>query len=153
MAVYTFGLECGKMLALPTWLRVVSAYSVAAIVPMLLPSAHGDNCRVATVVAASTLAATRVSIGSAIGVSIVLWLCPARVLWWPKNEDTDSVTALLRDIVKWMDAHVDVLPTRHKQPTPTQKEETALKIKYGNYVARASDLTKEQRALQQEIDR
>ena len=77
VAVYALGIECGKMLALPRWLRVVSAYSVAAIVPMLLPSAHGDNCRVASIIAASTLAATRVSIASAIGVSIVLWLCPA----------------------------------------------------------------------------
>ena len=101
------------MLALPTWLRIICAYSVAALVPTLLPNAHGDNCRIAATTAASTLAAARVSVASAVGVSTVLWLCPARVLWWPINEDTDSVTALLRAILKWMDSHDDVLPARH----------------------------------------
>ena len=71
VAVYTFGFECGKRLALPTWLRVVSTYSVAATVPVLLPSAHGENCRVGAVNAASTLAAARVSVASAVGVSIM----------------------------------------------------------------------------------
>ena len=40
---------------------------------------------------------------------------------------SDSVTTLLRDILNWMDAHDDVLPTLHKEPTPAQQEESALK--------------------------
>ena len=56
-------------------------------------------------------------------------------------------------IMKWMDAHDDVLPKRHTKPTPTQKEETALRLKYDNYIARSTALAKEQRTLQQEINR
>ena len=55
VATYALSLECGRMLALPTWLRIISAYSVAALVPTLLPSAHGDNCRVFTTISASAL--------------------------------------------------------------------------------------------------
>ena len=34
----------------------------------------------------------------------------------PKLEDAHEV---LLDILKWMDAHDDVLPKRHTKPTPT----------------------------------
>ena len=67
----------------------------------------------------------------------------------PKLEDAHEV---LLDILKWMDAHDDVLPKRHTKPTPTQKEETALRLKYDHYIARSTALAKEQRALQQEIN-
>ena len=66
---------------------------------------------------------------------------------------SDSVTSLLRDIVKWLDAHDDVLPKLHKEPTPAQQEEAALRKKYKNYLERNGNLTREQRKLQQEIDR
>ena len=66
---------------------------------------------------------------------------------------SDSVTSLLRDIVKWLDAHDDVLPILHKEPTPAQQEEAALRKKYRTYLERNGNLTREQRKLQQEIDR
>ena len=68
----------------------------------------------------------------------------------PKLEASHEV---LLDILKWMDAHDDVLPKRHTKPTPTQKEETALKLKYDDYIVRSTALAKEQRTLQQEINR
>ena len=150
VAVYMLGLEWSKMLALPTWMCVVSAYSVAAVVPILLPSAHGDRCRVTTAMAASTLAATRVSVASAIILSIVLCLCPASALWWPSDETADKVTLLLKEILRWLDEHDDVLPARNTRAKPAGKEEDALRNRYGK---RPSDLTNEQRALQQEIER
>ena len=52
VAAYAFGLARGHMLAQPTWLRIICAYGVAALVPTLLPNAHGDNCRVFTTIAA-----------------------------------------------------------------------------------------------------
>ena len=52
-----------------------------------------------------------------------------------------------------MDAHDDVLPARHNRPTPQQKEENSLRVKYMNYKQKAIDLTDAQRALQEEIDR
>ena len=76
VAAYTLSLECGRMLALPTWLRIICAYSVAALVPTLLPNAHGDNCRVFTTISASALAATLASPAAAVGVTFVLCLCP-----------------------------------------------------------------------------
>ena len=54
-------LKCGKLLAIPTWLAMPAAYGLAALVPMKLPAAHGDTCRVATTMAASTIAAMHVS--------------------------------------------------------------------------------------------
>lgn len=158
VAVYTLGLECGRMFALPTWLRVISAYSAATIVPVLLPTAHGNDCRVATMMAATCLAGTRASLASAIGISIVLWLCPARALWWPTSDDTDYITVCLREVLKFMDAHEDVLPALHRPATtPAQKEETSLRNRYDKQHALTktslSDFTKGQRALQQKIDR
>ena len=96
--------------------------------------------------AAITPAASRVSVVSAIILSMVLWLCPARALRWPKDETTDKVTSLLKEILRWLDAHDDVLPKQKK----SGKEEGALSKEYSK---RARDLTKEQRAIQQEIDR
>ena len=52
VAAYAFSLARGRMLAQPTWLRIICAYGVAALVPTLLPNAHGDNCRVFTTIAA-----------------------------------------------------------------------------------------------------
>ena len=72
VAAYAFSLECGHMLALPTWLRIICAYSVAALVPTLLPNAHGDNCRVFTTILASALAATLASPTAAVGATPVL---------------------------------------------------------------------------------
>ena len=106
------------MLVLPTWVRVVSAYSVAAIVPMLLPTAHGDDCRVATMIAATCLAGTRVPVTAAINVSIVLWLCPARALWWPTTDEPDNVNRVLKEILEWMDTHDDVPPKVQTKPAP-----------------------------------
>ena len=60
---------------------------------------------------------------------------------------------LLKEVLKWMDAHDDVLPKRHRQPTPVQQEETVLAKRYENYLARSSKLTMEELALQREIDR
>ena len=100
VATYALSLECGHMLALPTWLRIICAYGVAALVPMLLPNAHGDNCRVFTTISASALAATLASPAAAVGVSFVLCLCPTRMLWWPCDEETDTVTSLLREVLK-----------------------------------------------------
>ena len=153
VVAYTSGLKCGRMLALPTWLQIICAYSVAALVPTLLPNAHGDNCRVFTTISASALAATLASPAAAVGVSFVLCLCPTRMLWWPTDEETDTVTSLLREVLKWMDAHDDVLPARHNRPTPQQKEENSLRVKYMHYKQRAINLTDAQRALQEEIDR
>ena len=153
VAAYTLSLECGHMLALPTWLRIICAYSVAALVPTLLPNAHGDNCRVFTTISASALAATLASPTAAVGVSFVLCLCPTRMLWWPSDEETDTVTSLLREVLKWMDAHDDVLPARHNRPTPQQKEENSLRVKYMHYQQKKIHLTDAQRALQEEIDR
>ena len=136
MAVCAFGLQCGKTLALPTWLTVASAYSVAAIVSMQLPAAHGDNCRVATTITATTLAAAQVSIASAGLGSIVLWLCPPWALWWTKDTKTDNitpafkVTSMLRDVLRWMDANDNVLPARHRQAIAAQNEEDARRNKY-----------------------
>ena len=141
------------MLALPTWLRIISAYSVAALVPTLLPNAHGDNCRVFTTISASALAATLASPATAVGVSFVLGLCPTRMLWWPSDEETDTVTSLLREVLKWMDANDDVLPAKHPRPTPQQEEENGLRLKYKNYKQRTINLTDAQRALQEEINR
>ena len=115
------------------WLRIISAYSVAALVPMLLSNAHGDNCRVFTIISASTLAATLVSPVSAVGVSLVLCLCPKRMLWWPNDEEADTVTSLMLEVLKWMDAHDDVLPAIIQDPTPQQKEETNLRYKWKNF--------------------
>ena len=153
VATYALSLECGHMLALPTWLRIICAYSVAALVPTLLPNAHGDNCRVFTTIAASILAAALVSPAAAVGVSFVLCLCPTRMLWWPNDEETDTVTSLLREVLKWMDAHDDVLPVYHRRPTPRQKEEYRLRLRYKNFKSRTMDLTRAQRALQVQIDR
>ena len=86
VATYALSLECGHMLALPMWLRIISAYSVAALVPTLLPSAHGDNCRMSTTISASGLAAIRVSPTAALGVSFALCLCPTRMVWWRADE-------------------------------------------------------------------
>ena len=138
------------MFALPTWLRVVSAYSVAAIVPILMPTAHGNDCRVATMMAATCLAGTRVSLASAISVSIILWLCPVRALWWPTSDDTDYITVCLTEVLKFMDAHDDVLP---KKEAPAQKERKNLRIKYKRTKTSCCDFTKEQHALQQEIEK
>lgn len=121
VAVYTFGLECGMVLALPTWMRVVSAYCAAAAVPMLLPTAHGANCRVATTIAATCLAGARVSLTSASVVSAVLFLCPAWILWWTKDRVDDSVTPILKKVLKWMDDHNNVLPTGYATPPPEKK--------------------------------
>ena len=145
VATYALSLECGHMLALPTWLRIICAYSVAALVPTLLPYAHGDNCRVFTTISASALAATLVSPVVAVGVSFVLCLCPTRMLWWPNDEETDTVTSLLREVLKWMDAHDDVLPARHTRPTPQQKEENSLRVKYKHYRKKTIHLTDAQR--------
>ena len=72
----------------------------------------------------------------------------------PADEDTDSVTALLREVLKWMDAHDDVLPVRHKRPTSQQgKEENSLNVRYSNYLNRQRGkrkLTDVQRALEEE---
>ena len=100
VATYALSLGCGHMLSLPTWLRIICAYSVAALVPTLLPNAHGDNCRVFTTISASALAATLASPAAAVGVSFVLCLCPTRMLWWPSDEETDTVTSLLREVLK-----------------------------------------------------
>jgi len=60
---------------------------------------------------------------------------------------------LLKEVLKWMDAHDDVLPKRHRQPTPDQQEETVLATHYENHLARSNKLTMEEQALQREIDR
>ena len=60
---------------------------------------------------------------------------------------------LLKEVLKWMDAHEDVPPKHHRQPTPVQQEETALGIRYENHLARSNKLTMEEQALQREIDR
>ena len=52
-----------------------------------------------------------------------------------------------------MDAHDDVLPARHNHPTPQQKEENSLRVKYMHYTQKKINLTDAQRALQEEIDR
>ena len=153
VATYALCLECGHMLVLPMWLRIISAYSVASLVPTLLPNAHGDNCRVFTTISAGTLAAIFASLAVAVGVSVVLSLCPTRMLWWPNDEETDTVTSLLREVLKWMDAHDDVLPAIFKHPTPQQKEESNLKYRFKNYKQRISYLTDAQRSLQEEINR
>ena len=64
----------------------------------------------------------------------------------------DAISTLLQEILSWMDAHDDVLPTLHTQPSPAQQEEKALKQKYKDYLKRAGNLTRNQRQLQQEID-
>ena len=153
VAAYAFSLARGHMLAQPTWLRIIFAYGVAALVPTLLPNAHGDNCRVFTTISASALAATLASPTAAVGVSFVLCLCPTRMLWWPSDEETDTVTSLLREVLEWMDAHDDVLPVYHRCPTPQQQEEYSLRLQYKNFKSRRMDLTDAQRALQVEIDR
>ena len=66
---------------------------------------------------------------------------------------SDSVTSVLQDIINWMDAHDDVLPTVHKEPTLAQQEEATLRRKYKKYLGHADGFTKEQRKLHQEIDR
>ena len=66
---------------------------------------------------------------------------------------SDRITTLLQDILNWMDAHDDVLPMLSKEPTAAQQEEASLKSKYNNYLQRNRNLTKEQRKMQQEIDR
>ena len=106
------------MLALPTWLRVVRAYSVAAIVHMLLPTAHGDDCRVAIMIAGICLAGTRVSLASAISASIVLRPCLACALWWPTTDEPDNVTFVLEEILEWIDNHDDVPPRRQRKLAP-----------------------------------
>ena len=64
----------------------------------------------------------------------------------PKLEASHEV---LLDILKWMDAHDDVLPNKNS----AQKDETSLRKKYQNCLQRSTALPEEQRTLQQEIDR
>ena len=52
-----------------------------------------------------------------------------------------------------MDARDDVLPKRHRQPTPVQQEETVLAKRYEKNHERSSKFTMEELALQREIDR
>ena len=66
---------------------------------------------------------------------------------------TDTVTSLLLEIMKWMEAHNDVLPAIFKHPTSQQKEETSLRYKYKNYRQKKIHLTDAQHALQEEIYR
>ena len=141
VAVYTFGLECGMVLALPTWMRVVSAYCAAAAVPMLLPTAHGANCRVATTIAATCLAGARVSLTSASVVSAVLFLCPAWILWWTKDRVDDSVTPILKKVLKWMDDHNNVLPTGYATPPPEKRRRVSSE-KLSTIVAREPPISR-----------
>jgi hypothetical protein len=60
---------------------------------------------------------------------------------------------LLKEVLKWMDAHDDVLPKRHRQPTPDQQEETVLGTRYENKLPGSNKLTMEEQALQRKIDR
>ena len=152
VAVYTFGLERGKMLALPAWLRVVSAYSAAATVPMQFPTAHGDNCRLATTIAAACLAGARVSLASASGVSAILCLCPAWIVWWTKDGVNDSVTPIFRKVLKWMDDHSNVLPKGNANPPPAKREESDLRRTFNKRCERSAEFTKDQHRLLQEID-
>ena len=66
---------------------------------------------------------------------------------------SDKITTLLQDVLNWMDAHDDVLPMLPRQITAAQQEEARLKKNYNKYLERHCNLTKEQRMLQQEIDR
>ena len=91
MAHCTFGVECGKMCAMRTWLRVVSAYTLAFIAHVLLPTAHADDCRGATMIAVIGLAGVCVSLACTINVSIVFWVCPARALWWRTTDEFYNV--------------------------------------------------------------
>ena len=128
------------------------------MVPTLLPSAHGDNCRVYTTISAGVFAAIFDSPVAAIGVSFVLCLCPKQVLWWPTDEDTDSITLLLQELLKWMDAHNDVLPVITDPTNPEQIEANTLRKKYNNYKykyckKKKIELPRAQQVLQDEIDR
>ena len=155
-------LQCGKILALPTWLAMVSAYGLAAIVPMQLPPAHSENCRVATTIAASALAATHGSFVFAGLASVLLWLCPAWALWWPhksdapikQQEDKHAITSVLNRTLAFMDDHEDMLPyDKYTKPTPEQKEEISLRTQF-NWQTRSNkskNFTKEQSQLYQEI--
>lgn len=92
MAVYTFGLECGYMLALPSWLRAVSAYSAAAIVPMMLPTAHGITAAWQPRLPQPVSLELVFSLASASVVCAIMWLCPVWILWWTKDGVDDNVT-------------------------------------------------------------
>ena len=85
------------MFALPSWLTIFSAYCVAAVVSMQLPHSHGDDCRVATTIAATTVVAAHVSLAYAGVAFIALWLCPAWAFWWTKDSQTVSVQRELED--------------------------------------------------------
>ena len=52
-----------------------------------------------------------------------------------------------------MGAHDDVLPAIIEDPTPQQKEEVSLRMKYKNYKQKNVRLTDAQHALQEEINR
>ena len=68
----------------------------------------------------------------------------------PKNY-TESAD-LLREVLRWMDAHEDVLPAiRHgKGITPEEVEQTALRIRY-DWRLRSTSGNAEEKALLQEI--
>ena len=66
---------------------------------------------------------------------------------------TDTVIPVLLEVMKWMDAHDDVLPVIIKHPTPQQKEENSLRHKYKKYKLKTIHLTDAQHALQEEICR
>ena len=118
---HALSLKCGYLLWLPTWLRIIFAYNLAALVPTLLPNAHGDKCRILTTISAGALAATLASPIAAVGVTFVLCLCPTRMLWWPSDEDKNMVTTILQEMLKWMDANDDMLPQYRIRSTPQQR--------------------------------
>ena len=64
----------------------------------------------------------------------------------------DRITAILQEILTWMDAHDDVLPKLHIAPTPDQRAEASLRNRYRKHLAQHCKLTRAQSKLQQEID-
>ena len=168
MLVFTAGLRFGSIQALPTWMRILTAHTMTVIASKFVPDAHGKNCRVATMFAASLSLAAHVSPISAAISAAMLWLCPAWALWWPKDaqkvrvqQDIDDskvqrIEKLFKEVLDWLRDNDGVLPAEIKNPTLAQKPGVSLRLRYRKCYNEHRELIESKKkliALQKEIDR
>ena len=137
-------------LGTPVSLAVIISYVVAGCLPRLLPSAHGEHCRLSTSICCA--ASTMCLVGPLYGMmaaTFLYWL-PERCLWWP--DVAESYVRICEDVMAWLEANDYVLPKEHKNPNDDQREEYLLARKYRKLKRREDTWSQEVRRLVDRIE-